>query len=57
MSEQTWNCPVGIPELRQSELRKLDNVELLDRYHALRRAFEETCNEVTARWLDKEARK
>jgi hypothetical protein len=54
MTEPVWNCPAGIPELRPSQLKQLTAGELLDRYHALKRGFEETVNELTTRWLEKE---
>ena len=42
------------PDMRPSQLRSLSRGELLDRYHALRRQLNETMDELTKRWLDKE---
>lgn len=52
--EPIWNCPIGIPELRRSQLKELSASDLLDRHLLLRRQLEDTMSELTDRWLIKE---
>ena len=43
-----------LTELRPSQLKQLSSTALLDRFHDLKKQFEDTMNELTNRWLSAE---